>query len=503
VEIQHPGEPGSAIFIRFLLSAMSIKAVMLDHIGSSRCNFGDFEESIDDTYAAVLDGKAQAYWRVLAATKAKPVGKRKTEEDVNRDVASVVDADAYGPELQNANEELPGYRDVSAAAITRLNETRAADMARLLANTRAGIKGEDLKKVERENEEFDKQGPVVYAFIKARLSPRVLSALEATEGFAAIAASHDATGLWKAILLKYGKGTTGAAHLTMEANDEIDRTITDFKIQRGEDLHQYYKRFTKLLRQAKLADRPELEDADQVFRYLKGLVGHSKYGAFKAHEDQLARDRADNQEEGEADMTLVRIHNRALSFVEIREKAAEGAAPQSHAFPVTDHGELNSVEASMIKKAAEQQIAERDAEQKLIDRVAEVIRTGSPAAHVFATTETRGGGSTGRNGQCANCLRHGEKRRDHTYWECTQITGRALASDLQQKDQAVKAKKEAAKDIQAAKELAELAAAAKKAQEAQDKKEKEILFGMGIKKTSKYLGKGAKLGESEKATENR
>ena len=73
--------------------------------------------------------------------------------------------------------------------------------------------------------------------------------MEATEGFAAIAASHDATGLWKAILLKYGKGTTGAAHLTREANDEIDKTITGFKIQRGEDLHQYYKRFTKLLRQ--------------------------------------------------------------------------------------------------------------------------------------------------------------------------------------------------------------------------------------------------------------
>jgi hypothetical protein len=298
----------------------------MDHVGSSRCNFGDFEESIDDMYAGELDGKAQAYWRVLAATKAKPVGKRKTEEDVNRDVASVVDVDAYGPALQNANPELPGYRDVSGAAITRLNETRDADMARLLANTKAGIKGEDLKRVERENEEFDKQGPVVYAFIKARLSPRVLSALEATQGFAAIAAAHDATGLWKAILLKYGKGTTGAAHLTMEANDEIDMTITGFKIQRGEDLHQYYKRFTKLLRQAKLADRPELEDADQVFRYLKGLAGHSKYGVFKAHEDQLARDRADNQEEGEADMTLVRIHNRALSFVEIREKAAEGAA---------------------------------------------------------------------------------------------------------------------------------------------------------------------------------
>ena len=115
---------------------MSTKAVVLEHIGNSRCNFSDFEESINDMYADVLDGKAQTYWRALVATKAKPVGKRKTDEDVDRDVASVVDAEAYGPELQNANPELPGYRDVSGAAITRLNETRVADMARLLASTR-------------------------------------------------------------------------------------------------------------------------------------------------------------------------------------------------------------------------------------------------------------------------------------------------------------------------------------------------------------------------------
>jgi hypothetical protein len=257
------------------------------------------------------------------------------------------------------------------------------------------------------------------------------------------------------------------------------------------------------IRQAKLADRPELEDGEQVFRYLKGLAGHSKYGAFKEWEDQLALDRAADQEEGEAGMTLVRIHNRALDFMSIRDKATEGAASQSHAFPVTTHGELDSVEASTIKEAAEQQIAKRDAQQEFYDRLAEAMRAGNPA-HVFATTEARGGGGgSGRNGQCANCLRHGEKgRRDHTYWECTQTTGRVLAPDLQQKDQHVKAKKEAAKDAQAAKELAELAAATKKAQEAQDKKEKEILFGKNDKKTSKYLGKGAKMGVSEKAAEN-
>ena len=39
-------------------------------------------------------------------------------------------------------------------------------------------------------------------------------------------------------------------------------------------------------------------------------------------------------------MTLVRIHNRALDFMSIRDKATEGAASQSHAFPVTAHGEL-------------------------------------------------------------------------------------------------------------------------------------------------------------------
>ena len=73
---------------------MSIKAVMLDHIGSSRCNFSDFEESIDDMYDGELDGKAQAYWRVLSATKERPAGARKTDDEVNEDVLTVVDADA-------------------------------------------------------------------------------------------------------------------------------------------------------------------------------------------------------------------------------------------------------------------------------------------------------------------------------------------------------------------------------------------------------------------------
>lgn len=475
---------------------MSTKAVILDHVGDARCNFGDFEESINSMYALELDGKAQSYWRILAATKERPAGVRKTDARINQDVASVVDADAYGPEVQNADPTAPGYNPGNNAAVARLNEARAENMVRLLATTKADIKNEDRKRVEKEDKEFGEQAPVVYAFLKARLSTRVLSALEATDGFGAIAASHDATGLWKAIVLKYGKGTTGAAHLAKKACDEIDKAITGLKIQRGEDLHGYYKRFTTLLRQAKLADRPDIADEWQVFYYLQGLAGHLKYGRFKQWEDQAAIKRAQDHEEGEADMTLVRIHNRALEYMSTFDSGLDGSASQTHAFPAMAQGELDTVETDSIKKAGEQQAAERE----LGDRISEAMRAGNPKlaeSYIYAAMGQAKDGrdnSGGRGGNCANCLRHGDYDRSHPYWRCTEVTGRALAPDLQQRDQEVKAKKEAAKDAKKAKELADLAAAAKKAQEAakkaeeaRDKLEKEILYGNGAKKASKYF----------------